>query len=265
MTTNNTPPSDATVAAFKATAAKYGLSADAANKTLAAHGVAVEQQQQGGPTGQAVASERPVIETLNEHKHPSLNDRQLGQAAETLRKFWTGDPKVLEDALARAGVKETVADNRTDREKSFDASLGGARPEEYALDGVYQGRSIEPAELGNVDRDMRTMLSAMETPAAIGRSLAEAVLDANKSWAPLTSDGARKPYEAEQRSIALRATGAASWEDLISAAKVAVQKIPRDLARDLARAGSFESGRVLALLYGQGARLIRRQALRDRR
>jgi len=269
MTNPTTSITPEAVTSFQATAAKYGLSGDAVNKTLGAHGAApVETPAPGGPGSQAVLADRPIVDTLNEHKHPTLSDRQLEQAAATLTKFWTGDPQVLRDALERAGLQEVDVedpnDQRGELEKSFDATLGGVRPEEYDLNGVYTGRSgnIDTGGLTEVDRDMRTMLSAVEMPPAMGKALTEAVLDANGGgWNSLTSDAARRSYSAEQYAIAIRATGASSYENLISTVKVAVDRIPRAIAQDLAARGVFENGRVLALLYGQGQRLTQRAAL----
>jgi hypothetical protein len=275
MSDNNTstPISADAVAQFQQTAAKYGVSADAVNKTLGAHGAApVEQPPPGGAGSQAVLADRPIVDTLNEHKHPTLSDRQLEQAAATLTKFWTGDPQVLRDALERAGLQEVDVDDPNDQrgelEKSFDATLGGVRPEEYDLNGVYMGRTgdIDTGGLAEVDRDMRTMLSAIEIPAVMGKAVIEAVLTANSAgWNDLTSDAARRSHSAEQYAIAIRVTGASSYENLISTVKVAVDRIPRAIAKDLAARGVFENGRVLALLYGQGRRLTQRQGLKDQR
>ncbi|HEV2545914.1 MAG TPA: hypothetical protein VGU20_01115 [Stellaceae bacterium] len=278
MTTNNdgnsrggnAPPSSAaTAAAFQATAAKYGLNGDAVAKTLAAHGLQ-PQQPAGGPSGQNLTGDRSQqTGDLNAAKHPSLNDRQKIQAATTLQKYWTGSPEVLEEALARAGlerIQPDATDKRTELEKSFDASLGGVAPDAYDFNGVYVGHKIEAGDLGNVDRNFRTALSAMEVPPAIGRSLVEAMLDANaRGWASLTSDVQRQTYSSEQRVLALRATNAPSWQALIATVKVAVDKLPADIAQELARGGAFESSRVLALLYGQGQRLSQREGMRQRK
>ncbi|HEV2546522.1 MAG TPA: hypothetical protein VGU20_04245, partial [Stellaceae bacterium] len=186
MTTNanNAPPSNApgadTVASFQATAQRFGLSADAVNKTLAAHSVQPQQQpgqQQpvGGAGGQAFTDdprftgERPVVDTLDEHKLPSLSDAQKLQAANTLSKYWTGNQQVLEDALKAAGIERVPDEDlgphkRSQAEKDFDNAFGGVAADTYDLQGAYLGARIEAAELPNVDRNFRSMLEAISMP-----------------------------------------------------------------------------------------------------
>ncbi|HEV2549263.1 MAG TPA: hypothetical protein VGU20_18120, partial [Stellaceae bacterium] len=181
MTTpTNTPPTSPavsadTVASFQATAQRFGLSADAVAKTLAAHGVQPPQQQGqenkpvGGPGGQNVTADRPIVDTLDSHKLPSLSDAQKIKAAETLSKFWTGDAKVLEDALKAAGIERVPDEDlgphkRSQAERDFDNAFGGVAADTYDLQGAYLGARIEAAELPNVDRNFRSMLEAISMP-----------------------------------------------------------------------------------------------------
>ena len=122
--------------------------------------------------------------TVNEFKHPSFSLNEQQALADNLLKHWSGDPKVLEDALRANGFEE-VDDNhdtRSDLAKQFDEALGGVEPEDYDLNGIYVGRANEgPESVAVLDRDMRAALSGMEIPAELGRGIASALLDSTRN------------------------------------------------------------------------------------
>jgi hypothetical protein len=172
-------------------------------------------------------------------------------------------------ALAADGFEEveTGEPEATEPETNFDAAFAGGDPASYDLSGVYLGRNgADIGELAAVDADMRTMLSAMSYPKTMAKGFVSDLLDANeKGWASLQNDHQRHTYAAEQRAIAMRATGATSWEGLISTSKVALDKIPPQIARELAERGVFESAAVLAALFKHGERMALRAGLKARR
>jgi hypothetical protein len=202
---------------------------------------------------------------LSVHKTPTLSAGQNAALAESLIRFWTGPQEQLNAALKANGISRTppaADDKRTPAEKTFDASnLAGVEASAYDLNGVYVGRKVE--DMASVDKNMRTAFSAMQLPNALGRSLAEAILDANEhGYGTLTTDAQRANYTQHEKVLAVRASGAPSWDALIATVKLAVALIPQSIAQDFARAGIFEDHRTLAILYGQGQRLAQRAKMK---
>jgi hypothetical protein len=100
---------------------------------------------------------------------------------------------------------------------------------------------------------MREMLASTAYPKPLARAFVEDVLDANqRGWGSLQNDYQRHAYAIEQKAIAMRATQATSYEDLISTARAALARIPVATTKTLAERGVFEDARILTQLYRQG-------------
>jgi hypothetical protein len=266
MTTfDGTPVTTSAADTFRAQATAAGVPEDQIAATLAWHGIA-PQQQEAEPDPGTSPHALPMLDPIT--KHGGYTAAQAQQAYDAWVKLGLPEEQIRA-ALAHDGFEEveTGEPEATELETGFDAAFAGGTPNEYDLSGAYLGR--EGADIGDlaaVDHDMRAMLSAMAFPKVMARAFVGDLLDANeRGWASLTDDHQRHTYASEQRAIAIRATGAASWEDLISTSKVAFDRIPKGIALELAERGVFEAAPVLAALFRQGERLVIRQGLKARR
>jgi hypothetical protein len=224
-------------------------------------------QQQQSPSGSQQTPRQPV-ETLDWKKHPTLTDRQRKQAAETLTKFWTGDPQVLRDALEREGLGEVddANDTRSEPERAFDAAFGGAAPGDYDLNGLYVGRAagMDTAELAAFDADLRGALSAMEVPLAMGRSMAETLIDGANSFGRIPEGAARTLWHVEQK-VLLERIGNASADHLTRLAAHALAKLPKATVAGWHKDGGLHSAATILQLARHGERLLLRGQMASQR
>ena len=207
-----------------------------------------------GASKAPAATEAPVVGA------DGLTPAQRTAAIENLRRFYTGGD--LDAALKAQGViaETPAADNRTDAEKSFDAStLAAAKPEAISLNWSGRG-DIDPASIVARDTIFRTELSAASVPAALAQSVTEALLDASERYIRL-GDAERKLNWAEQKAILAR-TG--DVDRILALAKLPLTKMSQDFRTKLAKSGALESAQTVRLLANVGELIQAREAMRKK-
>jgi hypothetical protein len=258
---------DAAAAAFRDQMTAWGLDGSAAlahfNRGPDGQPVQPVQPSTPAPT-QGTAAQR-FASDLGPTKTGRLTPQQEEQAAATLSRFWTGDPAVLEAALRGEGMTEVdeAADTRTEAEKEFDATLGGAYGHEYDLGGVYQGHNVgDVSQLAKVDTAIRETLEALDFPPMLAKGFVDAVLTASETgYSAQTSDAGKQIYAQNEIAKAISATRATSREDFFATARRAFALIPPAVQVGLAERGAFENANVLAALFQHGQRIEAREGM----
>ena len=242
-TATNTISAD-TAERFRKEMEERGLDPSAA---LAKHGASPSPGEQQPVTPQRYAPDIDPATGL-----PRFTPDQTKALAENLKKFWTGDPTVLDAALKNASAAPIVApagpDTRTELERDFDASsLAGVRPEEYALDGAYVGRGqINPA----MDRTIRTALGELSVAKSLGVTTVEAFLDSGREYAAVAAKGdlAVKQYHLEESAKFAR-VNRVGWQQAAAEMKPWLEKVSPATREFLAKSGAVESAAGRTRLY----------------
>jgi hypothetical protein len=218
------------------------------SQTLAKH--AVQQQSGDIPPPQS----RPVKLDINPATGVrSLTSEETLKGADQLRKFWSGDPAVLEAALEGAGVPkvEAPADTRTDAERNFDSSsLGAGAPEEYELNGLWLGRDAELHDAATTTGAIRTAFSALSVPKAVGLGFAEAMLNSREVTADLAemSQAAQETWHIQQR-VDFAKIARVQWSDAAAQMRPWLDRLPAATREFLSGAGAFNSVTAMVRLY----------------
>ena len=237
--------------AFNAAMTKAGFNKDAIDTALA------------GPLSP------PVPQTLDPvTKTPRASNDEKAAMATALKKFWTGDPKVLEDALKAEGVstEQPSIDPRSEAEKDFDATFAGADPAAYNLNYVGRANGVPTGELAALDGELRSALSAMGVPALIGPGIVDAMLDSAERFHAIPEGPQRALYQAEQcAAIDRLGSDFGSRERLLAFAAHAISRVDKAFFADLVANGSFESAASVLQLARQGQRLFHREQLAEKR
>jgi hypothetical protein len=258
--------SQQTIDTFKAQMAKYGLDA---GPVLEKHGAVPAPSGNNPPPSGNEPSKHAHVGTLSPSKIPNLS---LGEV-ERAHQSWiaAGLPeRAFLDAAARDGFNlvETNEPGASDAEIEYDAAFGGAEPGRYDLDGIYTGRDFgniagNAAEIAALDRDMRTILSALEYPQQMAKAFVGDILDAANRG--VSEPGpARQIWQGEQAAMACKACGV-SRDELVKTAAHAVANVPQALRDDLHSAGILDDARVVSALFRQGERMRLRDAMRSKR
>jgi len=237
-------PTQETLDKFAADMRARGIDASA---TLAKHAV----QQAGDPQSDARADLQPTINAATGVR--GLSPSEVATAADTLRKFWTGDQAELDAALERAGAPtaDTAPDTRTDAEREFDGSSLGARaPEEYELNGLWLGRDADMHDAATTTDAIRTALSALSVPKVAGLSFAEAVVDSRAQTESLAelSPEAQQTWHMQQKVDFARATKV-GWEEAAAQMRPWLAKMPAETRDFLSVSGAFNSVTAMVRLW----------------
>jgi hypothetical protein len=239
-----------------------GLNPDAA---LAQHGHGVGSRLAADPSQATPKPAQRLAVDIDPVKLPRLSAEQTAKAAETLRKFWTGDPAVLEAALNNAGaapVALAAPDTRTEEEREFDNSSLAAPvdPASYDLNGLWLGREADLSQLPERDRTIRSTMSELSVPAALGRATAEAFADSASEWSRLAGRGevAIKQFHLEQSALFARVTKM-GWQEAASQMKPWLAKMSEGTREFLRASGSLESAPARVRLW-QAFQLVRERA-----
>jgi hypothetical protein len=139
---------------------------------------------------------------------------------------------------------------RTKAERQFDdAGLhASADVNQYDLQGVYSRPDLEGADVHALDTTMRSSLVELGVPPALGKVVAEAVLDGQRHWSRLRTDADRVEHNVNHRRIVSRALGM-DYDKAIEAVKPIVAKLSPANRDWLARSGAFESAAVIVHLH----------------
>lgn len=230
-----------------------GLSAEQIDATLAKHRIGAPSQT---PTETTPVTPKQYAPDIGPDGLPRLTAAQTAQAAETLRKFWTGDPSVLEQALKNAGagapVTEPAPDGRTDDEREFDASslASPVDPSGYDLNGIHLGRDQgDSGELAKLDRTLRSTMSELSVAKSLGRSTAEAFMDSADTYAQVAEAGplAVKQYHLEQSALFAR-VARIGWQEAAKQMAGWLQKMSPETKAFIA-SGAVESAVARVKLY----------------
>jgi len=221
---------------------------------LAKHGVAASQP--ATPGDQALPKPTQYTPDIDPATGlPRLTAAQVEQAADTLRKHWTGDPAALEAALARAGAKPlapTAPDDRSEEEREFDASAlapsvdGSA----YELNGVWLGKNVDIATLAQTERAMRSSMAELSVPKALGRQMAEDLIAGAAKWSEVSERGplAVQQHHANENALFARATRV-SWAQAAAEMKGWLAGMSEGTRSYLASSGALESANVRVRLW----------------
>ncbi|HLG45274.1 MAG TPA: hypothetical protein VKY24_03445 [Reyranella sp.] len=183
---------------------------------------------------------------------PRFTAEQTAALADNLRKFWSGDPAVLEAALAGAGApaEQPIADTRTEAERSFDGStLASVKPEEYELNGLWVGHNVSDRfgylnnDLPAMEASLRSIMSKLSVPKAVGRQFAEDMIASSDAFEALSNAGdeaAAKQYYLEQSAAFARVTKV-GWQEAAAQMKPWLAGMSEETREFLAKSGATES------------------------
>jgi len=230
------------------------------SQTLAKHA----PQQPGGSKPSAASPATPpqrLSPDIDAQGVPRLNAAQVEQAAATLRRYWSGDPAVLEAELARAGAKplaEPIADTRTDEQREFDSSTLAppVDPASYDLNGLWLDRAArdgryDVAELPALEGAIRSTMAELSIPKVLGRTFAEDMADSASVFGKLSEKGddvAVQRYHLEQSALFARVTKV-GWAEAAAQMKPWLARMSKDAREFLADSGALESAPARVRLW----------------
>jgi hypothetical protein len=141
-------------------------------------------------------------------------------------------------------------DERTTGERDFDnAGLSAAvDPAAYDLPGIFNRPDLTAAELPELNATIRSSMAELNVPTALGKVVAEAILDGAEKWGALPNDKAREDhYAANRRTVA--AVLHLPYEKVIADLKPVIAKLSEANRAWLANSGALESPNTLISLY----------------
>ena len=260
---NASKPSDASAAAFRERGKAAGLSDEAINATLKANGIKVEapsEKKTETDTAKPGANSS-TVNSLNSQKQPtSFSETEARAGFEALKRNWTGDPKVLEDAAKAAGVDlnpAPVAVNSDEGLANFDKVFGGAKASEYDLVGAYAGKfDGDTAALAKFDGSLRAGFEAASIPRNMGAGIASEMLDSMRAFAANKPGPAKQTWLAEQ--VKQVQAGGTPARTMATWAAYALAKVPQTTRDAWIKSGALDSAQALTQWAQHGERLFHR-------
>ena len=231
-----------TAAAF--TAHMHSLNLDP-GPTLLAHGV--KPTPAAPPTDPAAATEAPP--SINSTTSPSgITAQQADATYQYLLGQGIPEADIIK-ALEAEGYQHVEA---TEAPANDAFQAGSADDYVREISGAYVGADIK--DLPGLDRAIRDTLARIEMPLVQSRAFVENIMAASRSgWAQM-SEAAKATRSLEEVAGATRALGV-SREQLMATAKLAMDRVPRPFAEDMARQGIPENRNFLVALYQAGQRI----------
>jgi hypothetical protein len=238
--------SDATAQTFRDQLITRGIPADQIDATLRANGYG--QHQQSGPKPSGSSDQPGPKQELIDTSNPRFSSDQLQAAAENLARFWTNDPQLLKDTLARSGITlpdgAPLNDGRTPLAQEYDSSnLAPVGAADYDLHDLWVGRSAD-ADIPQLDRTIRGAMSELSVPAALGNAFANDMCDSAAMWTDLREEGdeaSMQRYHAEQSALFGRVTKL-GWEQAAEQMRPWLAKLSDNTKEYLKESGALESG-----------------------
>ncbi len=141
-------------------------------------------------------------------------------------------------------------DTRTNAERQFDnADLSAAvDPAAYELHGIFNRAELATANLPALDATIRSSMAELNVPTALGKMVADAILDGAEKWRGLPNDKAREDhFAANRRTVA--AVLKVQYEQVIADLKPVIAKLSEANRAWLAKSGALESPNTLIALY----------------
>lgn len=210
------------------------------------------QQPGGSKPSDLPNASPPTIDTSN----PRFSDDQLQQAAENLARWWTGDPQLLKDALARSGITLPEAnpgpDPRSSIAQEFDGSALAPPTDQsqYELGDLFVNvEGFELADLPAMAGNIRGVLGELGVSRALGRTVASDLLQSMRAANALQGKGeaAQQQYIVDQRALLARVLKV-PYADVIATIKPFIDRLS-PASRDFLAKGAVNSAPVLIRLY----------------
>lgn len=180
---------------------------------------------------------------------PPLSNAEMQDAADNLRKFWTGDPAELEAALKAAGVTdkpaaEPQAPIDPEMQRAAQAWEPPASVAEYEFDFTGVDAPIEAVT--TADKMLRQAFKAIEVPKVLGKPLARALVEASLNRAE--GEAGVKIRANEVRATINNMTGG-KWNEVQEAANRMLAKMPKEVAARLCASDAVADVQVLLMLH----------------
>jgi hypothetical protein len=160
--------------------------------------------------------------------------------------------KQVDEVLKRYGYDPVnpPVDTRTEAERQFDhAGLhASADVNQYDLQGVYSRPDLEGTDVAAIDATMRSSLVELGVPKALGKVVAEAILDGAKTWQSLRTDADRVEHNVNHQRVVSRALGM-PYDKAIEAVKPLIAKLSESNKQWLAQSGALENPAVIVHLH----------------
>ena len=251
-------PSDSvsmdTAAQFAEICSKFGVDGTAA---LVAHGHVVPDASSGtlSPT-----TEVPAVSSAN---HLGLSSEQADRTFRYLLDQGLSED-VVRAAMESSGFTE-VGDDSPEIPFDDSAAYAAGRPSDYSLDSAFVGREGSLDELNAIGNQIRSALAAMEWPVMTGNSFATDLLDAARDGYNSQPEASRTQWSNDQISMAIKATGATSREDLLRTCRVATDLLSPAIRKEWMEANVADDRRVLSALFLRGEAILQQRGLKRAR
>ena len=235
--------SDATAQAFSSHMAKLGLDP---GPTLKAHGW--DPPTPAAPSDPAAATEAPP--SINSTTSPSgITAAQADATYQYLLGQGVPEADIVK-ALSEEGYQHVEVGPETPTNDAFQA--GSAQDYVREISGAYLNSDV--ADLPGLDRAIRDTLARIEMPLMQSRAFVENIMAASRSgWASM-SDAAKQTRSLEEVAGACRAMGV-DRSELMRLGRIAMDRVPRPFAQDMARQGITENRSFLVSLAQAGQRI----------
>jgi hypothetical protein len=184
-----------------------------------------------------------------------LSQDQAQEFAEALRASGIPEDKIAE-ALKADGFDVLEPDTRSDEEKEFDQTFGGAEPHEFQID--YVGRvdaNADPVEAVKFNTEATTWLSEAGFPANIGPGVIERTMDVNSILSRMSA-GEKDIWAMEQKAeLERQAGGPEAADQVMNYASLVLRRGDPKFAERLFYSGAAMDAFLLMFLGHQGKRL----------